>query len=99
MLNIKRGQNWERRSYSGAPWRLVEVVNVEGDEIELRFLDMPDAPDLQRVYSTNLPQMLSRYRQGAKYRLVQDSPHPRSAAAHESQPKIQWKVAHLQQSE
>jgi hypothetical protein len=83
MLSIEPGQHWERRSYSGAPWRPVQVVNVEGDEIELRFLDMPNAPDLQRMYSTKLEQMLSRHRQGAEYRLTPDLPHPHSAAAHD----------------
>jgi hypothetical protein len=56
-----------------APWRPVEVVNVLGNVVELRFLGMPDAHDLQRVFSTNIDRMLSRVRQSAEYRLVQDA--------------------------
>ena len=67
------GQKWERRSVPGAQWRPVEVVNVLGNVAELRFLDMPDAPDLQRVFSTNMDRMLSSVRQSAEYRFVQDA--------------------------
>jgi hypothetical protein len=74
MLSVKPGQNWERRSISGAPWRPIEVVNVLADTIELRFLDMPDAPDLQRVFSTKVEQMLLSpdHRQGPEYRFIRD---------------------------
>jgi hypothetical protein len=74
MLSIKPGQNWERRSIPGAPWRLVEVVNVAGEQVELRFLDVPDAPDLERVFSTNLQQMrlAPDHRQGPEYKFVRD---------------------------
>jgi len=73
MRNLCPGQKWERRSVSSAPWRPVEVVNVQGNVVELRFLDMPDAPDLQRVFSTNMDRMLSSVRQSAEYRFVQDA--------------------------
>jgi hypothetical protein len=73
MRNLSPGQKWERRSVSGAPWRPVEVVSVLGNVVELRFLDMPDAPDLQRVFSTNMDRMLSSVRQSAEYRFVQDA--------------------------
>ena len=75
MLSVKPGQNWERRSISGAPWRPIEVVNVQGDEVELRYLDMPHAPDLGRVFSTTLEQLLSgpNQRQGPEYRFVRDA--------------------------
>jgi hypothetical protein len=72
-IRVYRGQKWERRSVSGTPWRPVEVVNVLGNVAELRFLDMPDAHDLQRVFSTNMDRMLSSVRQSAEYRLVQNA--------------------------
>ena len=55
--------------------RPIEVVNVLADEVELRFLDMPDASDLERVFSTKHEQMLSRpnHSQGPAYRLVRDA--------------------------
>jgi hypothetical protein len=72
-IRVCPGQKWERRSVSGTPWRPVEVVNVLGNVVELRFLDMPDAHDLQRVFSTNIDRMLASVRQSAEYRLVQDA--------------------------
>jgi len=75
MLSIRPRQNWKRRSIAGAPWRPVEVVNTAGDAVELRFLDMPDAPDLERVFSTNRQQMLlgTEHRQGPEYEFVRDA--------------------------
>jgi hypothetical protein len=73
MRNLYPGQKWERRSVTGTPWRPVEVVNVLGNVVELRFLDMPGASDLQRVFSTNIDRMLSSVRQSAEYRLVQSA--------------------------
>jgi hypothetical protein len=67
------GQKWERRSVPDVPWRPVEVVNVLGNVVELRFLDMPDAHDLLRVFSTNIDRMLSSARQSAEYRLLRDT--------------------------
>jgi hypothetical protein len=74
MLSIKPGQNWERRSMPGAPWRPVDVVNVAGEEVELWFLDMPDAPDLERVFSTNPQQMrlAPDHGHGPEYKLVRN---------------------------
>jgi hypothetical protein len=73
MPNLYPGQKWERRSVSGTPWRPVEVVNVIGSVVELRFLDMPGTSDLQRVFSTNIDRMLSSVRQNAEYRLIRDA--------------------------
>jgi hypothetical protein len=75
MLSIRPGQSWKRRSVPGADWRPVEVVNVLGAVVELRFLDMPGATDLQRVFSTNQRQMLlgTKRRQGPEYKFVRDA--------------------------
>jgi hypothetical protein len=74
MTDVKPGQIWERQSMPNAPWRPVEVVNVLFDQVELRFLDMPDAPDLSRTFSTSTQQMLSgRFSgAGAKYRFIRE---------------------------
>ena len=75
MPSVRPGQKWERRTIPKAPWRPVEVVNVLGDEIELRFLDMPGQSDLDRTFSTKLERM-SGSREGkrlSEYRFVGDS--------------------------
>jgi hypothetical protein len=74
MSTVKPGQTWERRSTPGAHWRLIEVVNVVGDDVELRFSDMPNAPNLERVFSTKLEQVLlgPAHRQGPEYRIIRD---------------------------
>jgi len=73
MRDVCPGQKWERRSISGASWRPMEVVNVLGNIVELRFLDMPETPDLRCLFSTNMERMLLSEPQGAEYRLVQDA--------------------------
>jgi hypothetical protein len=74
MSSVKPGQTWERRSTPDAHWRPIEVVNVLGNDVELRFSDMPNAPDLERVFSTKLEQMLSgpAHRQGPHYRIIRE---------------------------
>jgi hypothetical protein len=72
MLTVKPGQIWQRKSIEGAPWREMEVVNV-GAEVELRFLDMPNAPDVKSVISTTVGRMLAGSKGGpCKYRLVRE---------------------------
>jgi hypothetical protein len=66
------GQVWDRESIPGAPRRPVEVVNVLLNQVELRFLDMANAPELQRVFSTGVEQMLSPRGRGAKYRFIRN---------------------------
>ena len=39
MLRVKPGQIWDRCRFPGDAWRPVEVINVLGDEAEVRFLD------------------------------------------------------------
>jgi hypothetical protein len=72
MLTVKPGQIWQRKSIEGAPWRDMEVLNVGiVHEVELRFLDMPSAPDVKRVISTTVDRMLAGSSGGpSKYRFV-----------------------------
>ena len=74
MLTVKPGQVWQRKSIEGAPWREMEVVNVGiVHEVELRFLDMPSAPDLERVISTTVDRMLAGSNGGpSQYRFVRE---------------------------
>jgi hypothetical protein len=50
-------------------------VNVQLEEVELRFLDMPAASDLERVFSTTRKYMLAAkdHSLGAAYRFVSES--------------------------
>jgi hypothetical protein len=68
MLNVRPGQTWQRRSIPGAPWRPVEVINVLFDAVELRFLDLPHAPDLERTFATSRSRLLAGGGQGIEYR-------------------------------
>ena len=75
MSDLKPGQNWERQSTPGAQWRPVSVVSIQLEEVELRFLDMPAASDLERVFSTTRKYMLAAkdHSLGAAYRFVSES--------------------------
>jgi len=72
MSDVKPGQIWERQSTPGAPWRRVRVENVLTDEVELRYLDLPQTPDLEQIFSTSRTHMLAGggHGQGAAYRIV-----------------------------
>ena len=59
MLNVKPGQTWERRSIPGAPWRPIRVETVRRDNVELRYLDLPGAPEREQVLSGSQTRMLS----------------------------------------
>ena len=74
MEDVKPGQTWKRRSTPGAPWRPVRVENVLLDGVELRFLDVPEKPELEQVFSTSRTHMLSGggHGQGPEYRWEAD---------------------------
>jgi hypothetical protein len=72
MLRVKPGQIWDRCSIAGAAWRPLEVVNVLGDQAEVRFLDMPQASDLERAFTTSCRHMLVGSRAPSRYRLRRD---------------------------
>jgi hypothetical protein len=62
MPDVKLGQTWERRSIPGAPWRPVRVENLPRDNVELRYLDLPGAPELEQLFSGSR----ARFRQPGK---------------------------------
>jgi hypothetical protein len=73
MQDVKPGQTWERRSIPGAPWRPVRVENVLRDNVELRYLDLPGASDLEQVFSGSRTRMVSTQvseHRPASYRFV-----------------------------
>jgi hypothetical protein len=71
MLSVRPSQVWERTSIPGASPRELEVVNVLANQVKLRYLDMPNAPDLERVISTTVDRMLSESNSGlAQYKFV-----------------------------
>jgi hypothetical protein len=68
MVDVRPNQTWERRSTAGAPWRAVRVVNVQLDEVELRFSDTGE------VFSATRTHMLDGGGSGhAEYRFVSDT--------------------------
>ena len=74
LTTVKPGQIWERKSVAGAPWRGGQVVNVGAGEVELRFLDLPSAPDLELVIRTMVGRMLAGSNAGgpSEYRFVRE---------------------------
>jgi hypothetical protein len=72
MLRVKPGQIWDRCRFPGDAWRPVEVINVLGDEAEVRFLDMPQATDFERAFATSCRHMLIGSRAPSRYRLRKD---------------------------
>jgi hypothetical protein len=74
MLRVKPGQIWDHYSRPGAVGRQVEVINVLGDQVELRFLDMTRATDLERSFTTSGLHMLIGSRAPSRYRGFQKLP-------------------------
>ena len=74
MLRVKPGQIWDHYSRPGAVGRQVEVINVLGDQVELRFLDMTRATDLERSFTTSGLHMLIGSRAPSSYRGFQKLP-------------------------
>ena len=71
MLNVRPGQQWEVYSENADRWRPVRVVDILGNEVELRYLDMPGHSDLARILRAKRENMLTDAR---KYRLIADVP-------------------------
>jgi hypothetical protein len=49
MVEVKPAQVWEVYSKAENRWRRACTVNVLMNQVELQYLDMPDAPDLARA--------------------------------------------------
>jgi hypothetical protein len=69
VTEVKPDQVWEIKAENG--WRRAQVINVLGNEVELKYLDMSDAPDLARSLGANRIQMLG---EPNRYRLVTSPP-------------------------
>lgn len=69
-MEVKPFQIWKRRDNPNAAWRQVKVINVALDAVELQFLDMPNAPDLAKTFTTSWARMKE---DKARYRFVRDA--------------------------
>jgi hypothetical protein len=58
-MDVQPGQIWECRQDEPSPWRRAHVMNVILDEVELKYLDRPDLPDLAKIFRTKYSEMLS----------------------------------------
>jgi hypothetical protein len=67
MVEVKPAQIWEVYSKAENRWRRACVVNVLTDQVEIQYLDMPDAPDLARTFQADRRQM---GREPQSFRLV-----------------------------
>jgi len=65
MIDVKALQVWDVRENEQAPWREAKMKNIRRDEVELQFLDMPNAPYAAMIFDTSRKGMRSdrkRYR-------------------------------------
>jgi hypothetical protein len=69
MIDVKALQVWDVRENEMAPWREAEVKNLRRDEVELQFLDMPNAPYATMIFNASLKRMWSDRK---RYRLVRN---------------------------
>ena len=69
MVDVKPRQVWDVRENDKAPWREAKVINMRREEIELQFLDMPNAPYVARIFKVSRKRMLSERK---TYRLVSE---------------------------
>ena len=69
MSDVKPHQVWDVRENEKAPWREAKVVNMRRDDVELQFLDMPNAPHVARIFDASRKRMLSDRK---RYRLVSE---------------------------
>ena len=69
MVDVKPLQVWDVRENDKAPWREAKVINMRRQEIELQFLDMPNAPHVARIFKVSRKRLLSERK---TYRLVSE---------------------------
>jgi hypothetical protein len=69
MIDVKALQVWDVRENEMAPWREAKVKNIRQDEIELQFLDMPNALAAAMVFNASRKRMGSDRK---RYRLVRE---------------------------
>ena len=59
MIEVKPRQVWDVRENDKAPWREAKVISMRREEIELQFLDMPNASYVARIFKVSRKRMLS----------------------------------------
>ena len=69
MIDVKALQVWDVRENEMAPWREAKVKNIRRDDVELQFLDMPNAPYATMIFDASLKRMRSDRK---RYRLVRE---------------------------
>ena len=69
MIDVKALQVWDVRENEMAPWREAKVKNIRQDEIELQFLDMPNAAPAAMIFNASPKRMRSDRK---RYRLVRE---------------------------
>jgi hypothetical protein len=69
MIDVKPLQVWDVRENEKAPWREAKVIKMRREEVELQFIDMPNAPYLARIFKVPRRRMLSERK---IYRLVSE---------------------------
>jgi len=67
VIDVKLLQVWDVRENEKAPWREAKVISMRREEIELQFLDMPNAPYVAKIFDVSRKRMLSDRK---RYRLV-----------------------------
>ena len=67
MIEVKPLQVWDLRENEKAPWREAKVIKIRREEVELQFLDMPNAPHVARIFKVTRNRMLSNRK---TYRVV-----------------------------
>jgi hypothetical protein len=50
MPELKPGQVWETRADAKHAWRLVQVINVLGDQVGLQYLDLPGSRICEKTF-------------------------------------------------
>lgn len=59
MIDVRALQVWDVRENEMAPWREAKVKNIRQDEVELQFLDMPNAPAAAMIFNASRKRMRS----------------------------------------
>jgi hypothetical protein len=59
VTDVKPLQVWDVRENEKAPWREAKVINMRRDEVELQFLDVPNAPHVAEIFDVSRKLMLS----------------------------------------
>jgi hypothetical protein len=67
--DVTRDQIWE--IHTDTVWRRAQVINVLGNDVELKYLDMPEVSDLARSFRADRVRMLN---EPNRYRIIISAP-------------------------